>query len=92
MHAALALATQTHERALIRDGFSLLIMLALLGVILITCVTLILVLRRQRIARVAASRKKPPGASVDPWAEAGRRVAPADELDPDAPDLGPPAG
>lgn len=92
MHAALTLATQTHQRALVRDGFSLLLMIALLGVILITCVTLILLLRRHRLARAPASRGKPAEPSVDPWAEAGRRVAPADELDPDAPDLGPPAG
>ena len=68
----------------------LLLVTALLAVILITALTLVLVLRRNRIARAALKRRQH-APTPDPWAEAGRRVDVPDETDdPGASDRGPP--
>lgn len=51
----------------------LLLVTALLGVILVTALTLIVVLRRNRLAR-ARLRGERSIETPDPWAEAGRRA------------------
>ncbi|MFI4896893.1 MAG: hypothetical protein ACIARR_03620 [Phycisphaerales bacterium JB059] len=68
----------------------LLFVTALLGVVLITAITLMLVLRRNRIARAALKgRSAPP--TPDPWSEAGRRATVPHDPDPEGPvDRGPP--
>jgi len=87
--STIAAAPAPPDPALARDAFSLLIMLALLGVVLITCVTLILVLRRHRLAHAARTRRAAP--TLDPWSEAGRRLTIPDEPEDADPHLGPPA-
>lgn len=68
----------------------LLLVTALLGVVLITAITLMLVLRRNRIAR-AALRRKPASPTPDPWTEAGRRATVPADPEPEEPaDRGPP--
>lgn len=79
----------TPDPQLVRDGFNLLLVVALLGVIIITALTVLLVLRRNRLARArrepARTRQTP-----DPWVEAGRR-APTPP-DPTPPEQSPPDG
>ncbi|MEZ6243658.1 MAG: hypothetical protein R3B57_11520 [Phycisphaerales bacterium] len=85
----IAAASATPDPARVRNAFSLLLMLALLGVVLITCLTLILWLRRHRLAP-SSRRQRAAGPPLDPWHEAGRRLIPPDDTDAD-PELGPPA-
>jgi len=78
------------EEELVKESFTLLLFVALLGVILITGLTLLLVLRRNRLAR-ARKLPKPAEPTPDPWSEAGRRAT-AENEDPDPSGLGPPVG
>jgi len=83
-------ATPVPDQEVVKESFRLLLVIALLGVILVTALTLVLVLRRNRLAR---ARKRPElgEQTPDPWTEAGRRAS-ADDQDPDPSGLGPPVG
>lgn len=58
----------------VRQGWSLLAMLTLLGVIVVGSLLLIIVLRRTRRARTIESRR-PPVDPRDPWTESARRMS-----------------
>ncbi len=83
-------APDSPDPQLVRDSFNLILIVALLGVILVTGLTLLLVLRRNRLAR-ARNRPRPTAPTPDPWEEAGRRAVPEDPS-PASDDLGPPTG
>ena len=57
-----------------REGWSLLAMLSILGVLLIFSLILFIVLRRTRKARVIESRA-PPTDPRDPWTESAKRMS-----------------
>jgi len=58
----------------VRQGWSLLAMLAILAVILVATLLLVVVLRRTRRSRVVDSRL-PPVDPRDPWAESAKRMS-----------------
>ncbi len=67
--------TQSPERDIAaREGWSLLAMLSILGLILVFSMLLIIVLRRTRSARQIESRAPEPD-PVDPWAESANRMS-----------------
>ncbi len=76
----IAAAPPPPDPTLVGAGFRLLIVLALLGIILVTSVTLILVMRRHRLN--APKLRTPPAPELDAWTEAGRRAAPDADDDP----------
>ncbi len=73
--------SQTHA---IRRVATLLLILAVIGVVLVTCVAMVFVLRRRRKRGAETRRERSPTERVDAWAEAGRRAPlPADDEDED---------
>ncbi len=56
-----------------RRGFSLILMLSILGIVLVICLALIVVIRRAQ-RRSAALPKQGSTEHIDAWAEAGRRM------------------
>lgn len=58
----------------IRRVATLLLILAIFGVVLVTCVAMVFVLRRRRKRGAETRRERSPTERVDAWAEAGRRA------------------
>ncbi len=65
----------------VRRLVMLLLLFAVIGIVLVTCVALVFVLRRRRTRKSKAGQKRVPTESVDAWAEAGRRAVVPDEED-----------
>ncbi len=85
------LAETATDPALVRDGISLLFLLAIIAALLVPGLVLILVLRRHYLAQPTrrGARHAP---TPDPWQEAGRRAVPIAEDEDDSGDLGAPGG